>query len=75
MLVPPSRLGQATEALISVEDRFNRRLKYPYVLFTVASEFKDNRELFEDAKEKIDAITEGRAKFGAYLDFVAVAAH
>ncbi|KAF9011779.1 nucleotide-diphospho-sugar transferase, partial [Cyathus striatus] len=38
MLLAPNRLIQATQALMNVEDRFNRRLKYPYVLFTAENE-------------------------------------
>ncbi|KAF8074597.1 nucleotide-diphospho-sugar transferase [Lyophyllum atratum] len=60
MLLPPSRVHQATLALRNVEDRFNRRLKYPYVLFMVEGEYDQVTEL---QREKIEHITEGRAKF------------
>ncbi|KAF5383820.1 hypothetical protein D9615_003832 [Tricholomella constricta] len=62
MLVPPSRMQQATLALGNVEDRFNRRLKYPYVLFMVEGEYD---QVTEVQKERIEHITEGRAKFAA----------
>ncbi|KAF8992406.1 nucleotide-diphospho-sugar transferase [Cyathus striatus] len=58
MLVAPNRLIQATKALTSVEDRFNRRLKYPYVLFTSEDEAP---ALTDEIKAKIHYITEGRA--------------
>ncbi|KAG5649786.1 hypothetical protein H0H81_002044 [Sphagnurus paluster] len=60
MLLPPSRVQQATLALRNVEDRFNRRLKYPYVLFMVEGEYEQVTEL---ERERIDHITEGRAQF------------
>ncbi|KAG6815236.1 hypothetical protein H0H93_010489, partial [Arthromyces matolae] len=60
MLFPPSRVQQATLALRNVEDRFNRRLKYPYVLFMVEGEVD---EVTEVQKERIAHITEGRATF------------
>ncbi|KAF8990320.1 nucleotide-diphospho-sugar transferase [Cyathus striatus] len=53
-------LIQATKALTSVEDRFNRRLKYPYVLFTSEDEVP---ALTDEIKAKIHYITEGRATF------------
>jgi hypothetical protein len=45
-------------ALRNVEDRFNRRLKYPYVIFTEAT-------ITEAVRSKADWLTEGRATFGA----------
>ena len=45
-------------ALRNIEDRFNRRLKYPYVLLTEAN-------VTEAIRDKVDWITEGRATFGA----------
>ncbi|KAJ7573420.1 nucleotide-diphospho-sugar transferase [Mycena floridula] len=62
MLLPPSRVRQAIMALRNVEDRFNRRLGYPYVLFMVEGEFE---ELSEIDKKKIEWVTEGRATFAA----------
>ncbi|KAG6891855.1 hypothetical protein C0992_003236, partial [Termitomyces sp. T32_za158] len=58
--MPPSRVQQATLALKNVEDRFNRRLKYPYIMFMVEGEYE---EVTEVQKERIAHITEGRAKF------------
>ncbi|KAF8992415.1 nucleotide-diphospho-sugar transferase [Cyathus striatus] len=60
MLVAPNRLIQTTKALMSVEDRFNRRLKYSYVLFTSEDEVP---ALTDEIKAKIHYITEGRAIF------------
>ncbi|KAK1232930.1 hypothetical protein PQX77_003943 [Marasmius sp. AFHP31] len=62
MLVPPSRLHQATLALKSTENSFNRRLKYPYVLFMTEDEI---HEVPLEMRAKIDWITEGRASFAA----------
>ncbi|KAG7088570.1 hypothetical protein E1B28_012550 [Marasmius oreades] len=60
MLLPPSRVHQAILALYNVENRFNRRLKYPYVLFMTEDELA---AVSNEDKKKIDWITEGRAKF------------
>ncbi|KAH0582475.1 hypothetical protein H2248_010419 [Termitomyces sp. 'cryptogamus'] len=60
MLLPPSRVQQATLALRNVENRFNRRLKYPYLLFMVEGEYD---EVTEVQKERIAHITQGRARF------------
>ncbi|KAF5372917.1 hypothetical protein D9758_001721 [Tetrapyrgos nigripes] len=60
MLMPPSRVHQAQLALLSTENRFNRRLQYPYVIFTVGAEID---EVTEEDKAKIHWITEGRATF------------
>ncbi|KAG5337048.1 NineTeen Complex (NTC) component [Termitomyces sp. Mn162] len=49
-------------ALRNVEDRFNSRLKYPYILFMAEGEYD---EVTEVQKERIAYITEGRAKFAA----------
>ncbi|KAG6900628.1 hypothetical protein C0993_007303 [Termitomyces sp. T159_Od127] len=65
MLLPPSRVRQVTLALKNVEERFNRRLKYPYLLFMVEGEYD---EVTEVQKERIDYITQGRAKFGSPTD-------
>uniref|UniRef100_A0A0W0F3C2 Glycosyltransferase family 15 protein n=2 Tax=Moniliophthora roreri TaxID=221103 RepID=A0A0W0F3C2_MONRR len=65
MLVPPSRLQQAILALLSVENRFNRRLKYPYVLFMSKDELTT---VSDDVKAKISWITEGRAEFAAVTE-------
>ncbi|KAJ8095328.1 hypothetical protein PM082_010551 [Marasmius tenuissimus] len=62
MLVPPSRLHQATLALKSTENSFNRRLKYPYVLLMTEDEI---HEVPLEMRAKIDWITEGRASFAA----------
>lgn len=72
MLVSPSRLMQAARALRQAEDRFNRRLKYPYVLFTIQSELDAVGGIPEDTIRKIDWITEGRASFRAtpFLSFL-----
>ncbi|KAF8518758.1 nucleotide-diphospho-sugar transferase [Gautieria morchelliformis] len=43
-------------ALRNIEDRFNRRLKYPYVVFTEAA-------ITEAIQSKADWITEGRTTF------------
>lgn len=64
MLLPPSRVQQATLALKNVEERFNRRLKYPYLLFMVEGEYD---EVTEVQKERIAYITQGRAKFGEFF--------
>ncbi|KAJ3801392.1 nucleotide-diphospho-sugar transferase [Lentinula aff. detonsa] len=60
MLIAPSRIHQATLALLNVENRFNRRLQYPYVLFTASEE--ESALISEEEKQKIDWITQGRAK-------------
>lgn len=44
-------------ALRNIEDRFNRRLKYPYVILTEAN-------ITQATQEKINWITEGRATVG-----------
>lgn len=51
-------------ALYNAEDRFNRRLKYPYVLFIAADEVDT---FTPEVRAKIDYITEGRATFGLYI--------
>ncbi|KAF8588713.1 glycosyltransferase family 15 protein [Ramaria rubella] len=56
MLVAPSRITQAMVALRNIEDRFNRRLQYPYVVLTEAN-------ITEEMQQKVDWITEGRATF------------
>jgi hypothetical protein len=61
MLIAPSRIHQATLALLNVENRFNRRLQYPYVLFTASEE--ESAMINEEERRKIDWITQGRAKF------------
>ncbi|KAF8990317.1 nucleotide-diphospho-sugar transferase [Cyathus striatus] len=60
MLLAPNRLIQATKALMNAEDRFNRRLKYPYVLFSSEDEVS---ALTNEIRAKIHYITEGRATF------------
>ncbi|TFK33822.1 nucleotide-diphospho-sugar transferase [Crucibulum laeve] len=60
MLISPSRITQATMALLNVEDRFNRRLKYPYVLFSPSGEAD---VITEELRAKVRWITEGRATF------------
>ncbi|KAF9465879.1 nucleotide-diphospho-sugar transferase [Collybia nuda] len=60
ILVSPKRITQALMALYNVEDRFNRRLKYPYVLFTAADEAD---AITAEIREKVDYITEKRATF------------
>ncbi|KAK7440239.1 hypothetical protein VKT23_017180 [Stygiomarasmius scandens] len=62
MLMPPSRIHQAQLALLNVENRFNRRLQYPYVLFAAGDEIN---EISEEDKEKINWITQGRATFAS----------
>ncbi|KAJ3883811.1 nucleotide-diphospho-sugar transferase [Lentinula edodes] len=66
MLVAPSRIHQATLALLNVENRFNRRLQYPYVLFTASEE--ESAMVTEEDKRKIDWITQGRAKFAVLTE-------
>ncbi|KAF9066878.1 nucleotide-diphospho-sugar transferase [Rhodocollybia butyracea] len=61
MLVAPSRIHQATLALLNVENRFNRRLQYPYVLLTANEE--EDAMISHEYRQKIDWITQGRAKF------------
>jgi len=61
MLVAPNRIHQATLALLNVENRFNRRFQYPYVLFTASEE--EDALISADERRKIDWITQGRAKF------------
>lgn len=51
-------------ALRSAEDRFNRRLQYPYVLFTVEGE---EGEITEVQKARVRHITENRTSFGTYF--------
>ncbi|KAJ4488223.1 nucleotide-diphospho-sugar transferase [Lentinula aciculospora] len=60
MLVSPSRIHQAIIALLNVENRFNRRLQYSYVLFTASEE--ESAMINEEERRKIDWITQGRAK-------------
>lgn len=64
MLLSPTRITQATMALMNVEDRFNRRLKYPYVLFLAEDELEG--AITEEVRRKVDWITEGRATFGMW---------
>ncbi|GLB43264.1 putative glycosyltransferase family 15 protein [Lyophyllum shimeji] len=64
MLLPPARLHQAMLTLRNVEERFNRRLKYPYVLFMVEGELE---QVTEVQRARIEHITEGRAKFATVL--------
>ncbi|KAF8588714.1 glycosyltransferase family 15 protein [Ramaria rubella] len=56
MLISPSRMTEAMMALLNIEDRFNRRLKYPYVLLT-------EYNITHETRRKVDWITEGRATF------------
>ncbi|KIJ49903.1 glycosyltransferase family 15 protein [Sphaerobolus stellatus SS14] len=56
MLVEPSRIYQALRAIRTIEDRFNRRLQYPYVLFT-------DGEIPQDIQNKLNWLTEGRGRF------------
>jgi hypothetical protein len=69
MLVSPSRITQMTMALYNIEDRFNRRLKYPYVLFNSEGEVS---AVTDELKAKVDYITEGRATFGRYLPLICI---
>lgn len=62
MLVAPNRIHQATLALLNVENRFNRRFQYPYVLFTASEE--EDALISAEERRRIDWITQGRAKFG-----------
>jgi mannosyltransferase len=62
ILLKPSRIAEATVALRNVEDRFNRRLKYPYVLFMGEDEFG---AITDEVRDKVSWITEGRATFAA----------
>jgi mannosyltransferase len=64
ILLSPSRITQAVAALQNVEDRFNRRLKYPIVLFTAEDEV---HFITDEVRAKVRWITEGRATFGACL--------
>ena len=47
-------------ALRNIEDRFNHRLKYPYVLLTEAN-------ITEAIQDKANWITEGRVTFGTVV--------
>jgi hypothetical protein len=67
MLVNPTRITQMTMTLYNIEDRFNRRLKYPYVLFSSESEVS---VVTAELRAKVDYITEGRATFGWYLPVI-----
>ncbi|KDR70716.1 hypothetical protein GALMADRAFT_159829 [Galerina marginata CBS 339.88] len=60
ILLAPSRITQALVALQNVEDRFNRRLKYPIVLFTAEDEVDF---ITDEVRTKASWITEGRATF------------
>ncbi|KAH9475579.1 O-glycoside alpha-1,2-mannosyltransferase-like protein 3 [Psilocybe cubensis] len=60
ILLAPNRITQALVALQNVEDRFNRRLKYPIILFTAEDEA---HFITEDIKAKASHITNGRASF------------
>jgi len=64
ILLSPSRITQTLVALQNVEDRFNRRLKYPIVLFTAEDEVQF---ITDEVRAKVRWITEGRATFGACL--------
>ena len=64
ILLAPSRITQALVALQNVEDRFNRRLKYPIALFTAEDEV---HFITDEVRAKVHWITEGRATFGACL--------
>lgn len=61
MLVSSSRMTEMTMALYNIEDRLNRRLEYPYVLFTSHDEASS---ITEEIKAKVAHITDGRATFG-----------
>jgi hypothetical protein len=63
MLLSPYRLTQAATTILNVEDRFNRRLKYPYVLFMTQD---DLAIVPDDFKAKINQITERRATIGTF---------
>jgi mannosyltransferase len=60
MLMAPSRITQALVAIQNVEDRFNRRLKYPIVLYTAEDEA---HVITDEVRAKASWITEGRATF------------
>lgn len=64
ILLAPSRITQALVALQNIEDRFNRRLKYPIVLFMAENEMD---YITEEVKAKASFITEGRVSFGRTL--------
>lgn len=53
MLVAPRRLEQAVVAIKNIEDRFNHRLKYPYVIFTETS-------VSQIIRDKVDWVSKGR---------------
>ncbi|PPQ86782.1 hypothetical protein CVT25_012387 [Psilocybe cyanescens] len=60
ILLAPNRITQALVALQNVEDRFNRRLKYPIILFTAEDEV---HFITEEVKAKANHITDGRVSF------------
>ncbi|KAF8520399.1 nucleotide-diphospho-sugar transferase [Hysterangium stoloniferum] len=58
MLVAPSRMTQAVVSIRNIEDRFNRRLKYPYVILTEAT-------ITDELRDKLNYVTEGRGTFAS----------
>ncbi|KAF8151292.1 nucleotide-diphospho-sugar transferase [Crassisporium funariophilum] len=64
ILLAPNRITQALVALQNVEDRFNRRLKYPIVLFTAEDEVDF---ITNEVRTKANWITEGRATFATTM--------
>ncbi|TFK62363.1 nucleotide-diphospho-sugar transferase [Pluteus cervinus] len=56
IMISPRRLTETLMALKNIEDRFNRRLKYPYVLLTDSA-----TNISDELSEKVRCITEGRA--------------
>jgi len=60
MLMKPDRTTEGTLALRHIEDRFNYRLKYPYVIFMAEDEAE---AITDDLRVKVNWVTEGRATF------------
>ncbi|KAF4612509.1 hypothetical protein D9613_012740 [Agrocybe pediades] len=60
ILLAPSRITQALVALQNIEDRFNRRLKYPIILFTAEDEVK---YITDEVRAKASWITDGKVSF------------
>lgn len=55
-------------ALKTIEDRFNKRLQYPYVLFSEANPT-------EEFSQKAARITNGRASFGLNHSLITIASY
>ncbi|KAG7090432.1 hypothetical protein E1B28_009551 [Marasmius oreades] len=60
MLAQPHRFDQAAVTLRSIENSFNRRLKYPYVVFMSEDELG---QVTDEMRGRVDGITDGKVTF------------